>query len=132
LFGLIFNSRVTEQHLLLVARKEQKRVVISTYDVSRCGIDDACVDYIVRRKQLSVLGILGSGINSIRRNCTEVQGFAVREQSAYRISHHRSSLFTLVGGIGHSVLVDDSDLVRIHRNGISADKQLQVLPCLLA
>lgn len=90
------------------------------------------MDYIIRREQLSVLGLLGSCIHYIRGNCTEVQGFAVREQSAYRLSHHRSSLFTLVGWIGHSVLVGDADLARIHRIGIGADKLLQDRLYLLA
>lgn len=101
-------------------------------DVPRCGIDDACVDQFIRRKQLSVLGIFGSSIDNVCRNCTEVQGFAVREQGAYRLSHHRSDLFIGLGCIGHSVLVGDADMARIHRIGIGADKFIQDLPCLLA
>ena len=89
---------------------KSKRLAILPDDVPRCGSDDACVDQSIRRKQLSVLGIPCSGINSICRNCTEVQGFAVGEQGAYLFSNHRSSLFIGLGCIGHSVLGDNTDI----------------------
>lgn len=55
-----------------------------------------------------------------------------REQSAYSVSHHRSSLFTPVGGVGHSVLVGDAHLAWTDSIGSHSDKLIQDLPCLLA